>query len=762
MPRCCVARTALVAAFVLHESVAAARRTMGGDPAVGLATEASLARYTGGLKLARLDAADIPRAFAAFCDAGGLALLIGKVSRDSWASLMAECPVGHTLAVKALLESGLKHIDIATRQSAVALSEDVVMATVVAQPRLAFDCVVGMRQTLTDSDADVRKRSVKALQAIASAVFVDSDFREFIVDELAVGLRSDMPEVRMESARSLGKLGLASTFGHSTRALIIERLAEALHNGDGPAHVSLATMGFSHELDIHARELIIETLAEALVKAASAGVRESSIEVLETIAFSHAIGDRSRSHIVRSLTWAAHDHDANVRRSALRALTRIARADAIDNSLREHIFESLMHALHDDRHVRIESVMALAKVGSADNLCYPLRRRIIDQLLQFADGVGMAAAHALGRIGSVDVLDALLRERIVKKLRHMSSDRDAGVREEAILALGKVVAVADLGDRLRMLILEILMQAFDGAGSDEEGNLLRVLAAGALFGSGIGPADRLEDAVRFLSGTLGAQGDDYLVAQSAQELGKIGLADAIGDRSRGLIVERLFRALLDDGVIVAAEALGKMASSASVDRELCERIIEGLAEVLSGREHHGAVRIASAAALEDIAAHGVLDGHVHLACTGQLMQGVSDEEQEVRAASARALGYLGNSAAIDGRRREQVVERLRSVFAEGGSKFVRAAAAGSLAKLERGSEQTSEDVVLFLVLALSDGDVRVRLTSAQALAQLGSEGILLGDLRALAIERLTEAAMDIVHQVKKAATGALWEFQNEA
>ena len=386
-----------------------------------------------------------------------------------------------------------------------------------------------------------------------------------------------------------------------------------------------------------------------------------------------AIGD---ARAVAPLVTALRDENRTVRRTAVKALGTIgdARAvgpliDLLQNLEKDNLVSWVAAKAHQrdaaiaDRMVREAAASALGEIGDV-RAVGPLVSALQDK----GQSVRGNAARALAKIGDVRAVDPLIAAL---------DDEEKTVRHAAVSALGEIGDVRAVGP---------LIAAFD----DED--WVRHLALKALVPFGPLAVDPLTAALEDASGSV-----------------REAAARALGEIGETRTVPSLIAALDDAEEEVrhaTVEALGKIGPLA----------VDPLTAALE--DSSSKVREAAARALGEIGDTRVVPS---------LIAALDDAEEEVRRAAVGAMGQLGDSRAVE------------PLIATLGDAAAKSEAAQALDRLnwqppadETGArywvakgefEKCVEIGVPALVIALTEGDSRMRDGASEALVQIGAPAV---------------------------------------
>lgn len=435
-------------------------------------------------------------------------------------------------------------------------------------------------------------------------------------------------------------------------------------------------------------------------------------------AAARALGSIGDSAAAGPLAAALADKNAAVRLAAAQALGTIGDARAV---------EPLILARGDtDREVRLAAAAALAQIGSA----------AVDPLAAALKGLRMPdrradAARALGAIGdraAVEPLTAALRDGV------------ANVRQVVAGALG---AIGDAS------AVEPLVAAF-AANGDQPNVCGAVAEALGEIGSPAVDAlialveDREAKGRRFAARALGSIGDaraveTLVVALRDEDQGvRVDAARSLRMIGDARAVEPLIAALKDEASLVRLEAtlaLGRIGDP---------RAVEPLAAAL-GEEGASANSIGDA-----LAALGP-------PAVESLIAALRDERHDRRAASASALGRIGDPRAVapliealEDEADDASIAAAQALGAIGDARAVEPLVAGcaaheavrrraaALAAARLGDDRAA----VALLEALDHGSWYVRKTAAEALVLLHQDGALGDAQKALVLRRRSEIAGD--------------------
>ncbi|UIE38422.1 HEAT repeat domain-containing protein [Leptodesmis sichuanensis] len=624
-----------------------------------------------------------------------------------------------------------------------------VQQALVVDLRLAARLSGEVRAVFQASTVDIIQQHYAAVECPSWLLvdFFDQSRSEAVIESLLNVLQHADESVRMNAARTLGKIGSEAAIAGLLQALLdsshhvrtnaaralgkigseaaITGLVQALYENND---LGIAELGVAEALVSDGSEAAIAGLVQALADlshykrikiAVALGKIDSEATLLKALAdLSHYermtvatalgnIGSEALSKIDSEATLlkALADSSHHVRMTAATALGNIGSEAAI---------VGLLQLLSDsDRDVRRRAISALGKIGS--------EAALLKALADSPRDVRESAAMALGNIGSEAAITGLLQAL---------ADSDRDVRWRAVSALGKIGSEAAIVGLLQALasaavrVRRSAATALGNIGSEaaipgllqalaDSDRDVRLNAAEALgnIGSEAGIptllqalADENNNVRQRSTRALGNISSEAAIAGLLQALAdadkyvrKIA-TEALGNISSDVAITGLLQALADsDGDVrkIATEALVNIGSDAA---------IAGLLQVLADSSHH--VRMTAATALVNIGSDAAIAG---------LLQALADADKYVRLNAAEALVNIGSEVAIAG---------LLQALADA-DRNVRQRAAKALSKI--GSEQA----IIGLLNALQDADWDVRKSAVEALGKIGSGQAIMGLLNVL-------------------------------
>jgi len=533
---------------------------------------------------------------------------------------------------------------------------------------------------------------------------ITADPIKLAVKTLQSALEDDLPSIRTQAARALGRIGLpaaASAFP-LIGALQDEHEAVRLE-----ATKSLARVGGPKRATVTALMERLDDIS-SLVRAAAARAMGTLRE--------------AASHAVPALISLLQDRDEAVRHNAAEAIGQMG---ILSESHEDELIAGLASP---DNIVRAQTAEALGIVGKAAEKTIS---GLIDALADRNDMVRAKAAEAIGRIG-VDAAK-LAVPSLVRTLR----DRDNSVSSLAAEALGRMGAWAD------------------GAIPQLTGSLqhinpqVRACAAHALgkkARSAVGARSALEIASR--------DDDIDVCCQALWAIGKIGLPTTSSrqtvldclQHADGLVRSAAVETIgwwnqpdpdLTDGIlklildpndqvkIQVARVLPKFAGATpQVIEALCGRLREDDSDLVQA---HAAMALAEL-------------GPAAVAATETLIQMSQTGEVNVREQAIRAIAIILPPESLS-----VLVAGLRDPNSE-----IRTVASEGLAKVH----PVPPEVVPELITALNDPEVRVRANAALALAHVQS-------VPEIAIPLLLACAEEPDENLRAMATLALKQANEE-
>ena len=348
---------------------------------------------------------------------------------------------------------------------------------------------------------------------------------------------------------------------------------------------------------------------------------------------------------------------------------RARAAEKLCNSKSPRAVKGLLTALwHENREVREAAVEVLSKIDPNWAGSAPARAAVESLVVTLKEGTWgarLAAAEALGHIGDPRALgplatalkDTYVRKKALEALRQMDpnwqdseagmeaialleadlQDRDSGVRDAAVTALGLIEDKRRVQLLVRMLLDQSrdVRQAASKALSRIDQNWAKSEAARAAVPTLVAALHRrkrraltleeglresaLEEGIRRKL-RLGSEvavhmGDDLIVRlAAAQALGQIGDAHA---------VEGLRKALVDENTAVRAAATGALGQVG--DAQVVGTLVAALSDPASS------VRLVAAGALGQIGDARAVE---------PLMAALQDEDGDVRKEAAKALAKI--------------------------------------------------------------------------------------------------------------------------
>jgi len=486
MPRRAVRSAVILACVRIHLGVAGFRVVPTEQAESGRAIEPPSQR-SADVKAAHWSTADASGAIVVFCNAGGLALILGQVHPDVWEAVATCCSFGRAPVIQALADVGLRHSSSRFRAGVVGnlLNEACEALMSPAHTGLTLTAITGLRQALCDRAESVRRSSSTALGKIVGRV--DARSPPLVVERLEQVLIEALRDRRFDgddalggvdpgSSRALRRLLLNRGIDISRRRRVAENMTEII--GQALGHLdAVARQGAAHELGrlgcidmigSGLRQVITEKLARVVRVDLEFFVRCVAITSLGKLASSDAAETDLRHAIIEKLAPALRDEDCDVRSCAAEALGGLGSLPSVSADSRRAVVAELALGLRDpEPYVRTFAAEALGKIGGLASIDPGMREGIVQRLAQATRDpdfeVRLFAAVALGKVGVVAAIDVGIRGAIVKALTRCVRDADPGVRGRSIDALRDIGCIGAAGAGMRMEILRQLGRAASDA-----------------------------------------------------------------------------------------------------------------------------------------------------------------------------------------------------------------------------------------------------------------------------------------------------------
>jgi HEAT repeat protein len=539
-----------------------------------------------------------------------------------------------------------------------------------------------------ERDPEVRRKAAEALGLMAD---------EQALAPLIFRLNDDDLEVRKAAARALGQLGdpravdaLTSLVEQGPEELAMVAIRALGEIGSADATPTLITILLDEDTEL--RDSASQALARIGVGAVFPLLRRMEGASEETQNVIRQTLRRMGPEAVNDLAMQVADRRNLERSKAAQALGEIGNADAV---------EALVKSLNSsDLHVQPAVMSALATIGEPS----------VDALIQALESESTllvrSAIDALGRVGS---------PRAAGPLRHVAATRNAVLRDLALKAMARIPDEAAIGPLIEQLQAEAWTARRQAAIALAQAN--RDLAVPALIGALSDPepvvARAAASSLDLHKWKPKPETDPVSAAAFWVALRYWDRAVALGEAAIGPLMARLEDAAWEDrrGPTDALIQLGEPA---------VQPLIEALQNEDSGVRHSAAYAL------------GRIEEAKETEAGEAVKELLTDANESVRAAAARSLGLLGVTEAVPLLiERLHDVPAVRANASSALAMFgdeaipalaealqdedadVRAAAAEAL------GASKSADAVTPLIDALSDEAESVRLPVARGLARLG-------------------------------------------